>query len=311
MPPALERARRRRFAPRRTASARHRRLDRSRGRGHPPPFVALGSLPTPGTRSRRTRVRAERSRHAVWVTPVTARGRGVPLGRNGARGGGPLGVVARAGSPHRAIRARRDAQPEGNPRPQRASRTPTLLGPHQLDPGHRSPVPLPLPKLEDPRIAAVAFGETRTDLAEQFVDDVAVRDLLEDLAARRHVALLGERDQLLGHRANGLGLGLGRVDVLVDEQLRGDAVQHQTLVSGAGAQAGPLLGLGHPYSSRSPRPSSSSLALTSSIDFWPKLRMSISSASDFSTRSPTVLMPSRLRQLYERTDRLSSSTVIA
>ena len=47
------------------------------------------------------------------------------------------------------------------------------------------------------------------------------------------------------------------------------------------------------------------------MDFCPKFRMSISSASLFCTRSPTVSMPSRLRQLYERTDRLSSSMVSA
>src|SRR6185436_10665554 len=149
---------------------------------------------------------------------------------------------------------------------------------------------------EDPRVAAAPLGEPRPDLAEELVYDVPVRDLLQHLASRGHVALLGERDQLLGHGTHGLGLRFGRVDALVHEQLRGEAVQHQPLVCRAGAQARSLLGLRH-YSSRRPRPSSSSLALTSSIDFWPKLRMSMSSASDFWTRSPTVLMPSRLRQL--------------
>ena len=62
------------------------------------------------------------------------------------------------------------------------------------------------------------------------------------------------------------------------------------------AQARPLLRLRHDaYSSRRPRPSSSSLALTSSIDFWPKFRMSMSSDSDFCTRSPTLLMPFALQ----------------
>ena len=40
-----------------------------------------------------------------------------------------------------------------------------------------------------------------------------------------------------------------------------------------------------------------SLSLTSSTDFWPKLRMFMSCDSESATSSDTVLMPSRLRQL--------------
>ena len=76
------------------------------------------------------------SRSMTTVTAVTARGEGVPSG-----------VVARAGSTHGAIRAQRDAQPEGNPRPQRAHGPRPLLRPHQLDPRHRRPVPLRCPSL--------------------------------------------------------------------------------------------------------------------------------------------------------------------
>ena len=50
-----------------------------------------------------------------------------------------------------------------------------------------------------------------------------------------------------------------------------------------------------------------SFCLTSSIDLAPKLRMSSRSCSLRATSSPTVWMPSRLRQLYERTVRFSSS----
>src|SRR6185295_5821444 len=60
--------------------------------------------------------------------------------------------------------------------------------------------------------------------------------------------------------------------------------------------------------SLSARPISASLALTSSIDFEPKLRMSSRSCSLRDSSSPTVWMPSRLRQLYDRTVRLRSST---
>ena len=47
--------------------------------------------------------------------------------------------------------------------------------------------------------------------------------------------------------------------------------------------------------------------MTSSIDFAPKLRMLSRSASVHSVSWPMVLTPCRLRQLYERTERSSSS----
>src|SRR6266536_1517565 len=50
-----------------------------------------------------------------------------------------------------------------------------------------------------------------------------------------------------------------------------------------------------------------SVSTTSSIDFLPKLGIALSSPSDFEIRSPTVWMPARLRQLYERTPSSSSS----
>ncbi len=50
-----------------------------------------------------------------------------------------------------------------------------------------------------------------------------------------------------------------------------------------------------------------SLALTSSMDFAPKLRMSIRSGSLRATSSPTLWMPSRFRQLYDRTVSSSDS----
>ena len=47
--------------------------------------------------------------------------------------------------------------------------------------------------------------------------------------------------------------------------------------------------------------------MTSSIDLRPKFGIALSSDSDFRSRSPTVWMPARLRQLYERTPSSSSS----
>ena len=54
-----------------------------------------------------------------------------------------------------------------------------------------------------------------------------------------------------------------------------------------------------------------SLEITSSKDFFPRLRTFIISSSDLLIKSSTVLMPARLRQLNERTDRSSSSMVIS
>src|SRR5699024_7636863 len=56
---------------------------------------------------------------------------------------------------------------------------------------------------------------------------------------------------------------------------------------------------------------SSSLFLISVSDFLPKLRTFIISGSDLLVSSSTVLIPARFKQLYERTDKSSSSTVIS
>src|SRR5699024_12103353 len=139
------------------------------------------------------------------------------------------------------------------------------------------------------------------------------------------ITLLRVRDHPLGHRAQALGLGHSRVALLVLEQLGSHVVEHEALVCGRSAEARALgwgwhcqllLGLNQYCSSSTKdwssstrpesnpaglslrlRPSSLSFALTSSIDFEPKLRISMRSASLRATSSPTVWMPSRLRQL--------------
>ena len=55
------------------------------------------------------------------------------------------------------------------------------------------------------------------------------------------------------------------------------------------------------------RPCAASAARTSSIDLRPKFGIATSSLSDFDVRSPIVSMPTRFRQLYERTPSSSSS----
>src|SRR5256885_25397 len=62
-----------------------------------------------------------------------------------------------------------------------------------------------------------------------------------------------------------------------------------------------------PFSPRRVRPCVASVSLTSSIDFLPKFGIAASSFSVFTTRSPIVSIPTRLRQLYERTPSSSSS----
>src|SRR5438067_1715794 len=56
-----------------------------------------------------------------------------------------------------------------------------------------------------------------------------------------------------------------------------------------------------PLSPRRLRPCCWRVSLTSSIDFLPKFGIAASSFSVFMTRSPIVAMPTRFRQLYERT----------
>ena len=59
---------------------------------------------------------------------------------------------------------------------------------------------------------------------------------------------------------------------------------------------------------RSESPLSSRTCLISSSDFLPKLRIFMISSSVMSSSSETFEMPARLRQLNERTERLSVST---
>jgi hypothetical protein len=59
------------------------------------------------------------------------------------------------------------------------------------------------------------------------------------------VTALGAGDELLGERAQPLGLGLGGLNLAVLEQRRGEIGQHQPLVRGAAAEAGTFGGRGH------------------------------------------------------------------
>src|SRR5581483_6046582 len=112
-------------------------------------------------------------------------------------------------------------------------------------------------------------------------------------------------------------LGLGGPRPLVNNDLLGEVHQQRLAVSRVTRQLVSVALMAHQrppanslpkhYSLRSPRPQACRVSITSSIDFLPKFGIAASSLSDFETRSPTVWIPARLRQLYERTPSSSSS----
>src|SRR4051794_37291861 len=120
------------------------------------------------------------------------------------------------------------------------------------------------------------------------------------------VAPLRERDELLDLRLDRLGLRLGGLDPLVLDDLLAEVGQHRLAVSRVARELAALLLVSH-QSPRRSSPRAWSVSTTSSIDFLPKFGIALSSASDFETRSPTVWIPARFRQLYERTPSSSSS----
>src|SRR5687768_2373633 len=125
------------------------------------------------------------------------------------------------------------------------------------------------------------------------------------------VALLRKRDQPLELGLHCLRLRLRCLDALVVDHLAAEVHEQRLSVRCVTRQLAPLLLVAHggreAYPARSPRPRASRVSLTSSIDLRPKFGIAASSDSDFCTRSPTVWMPARFRQLYERTPSSSSS----
>ena len=89
-----------------------------------------------------------------------------------------------------------------------------------------------------------------------------------------------------------VGVGIGTPRIEWDSVLFGLGVAAVVV-----AVVDDLAGIEPGRESRRARPNSYSLTLTSSIDLLPKLRMSSRSASERVTSSPTVAIPSRLRQL--------------
>ena len=91
---------------------------------------------------------------------------------------------------------------------------------NELDLHHRGVVALAEAELRDAGVAALTLGDERSDLGEELVHDALVTDDAEHATTSVQVSALGERDETLGDRTQALGLGLGRLDALVREQLR-------------------------------------------------------------------------------------------
>jgi len=81
------------------------------------------------------------------------------------------------------------------------------------------------------------------------VHDVLLRDQLQDAAASREVAALGERDETLGVRAKPSRLRFRRRDATVLEELCRQRGEHVLLVLRSAAETGPLGGRRHFFSS--------------------------------------------------------------
>src|SRR4051795_11182476 len=178
----------------------------------------------------------------------------------------------------------------------------------ELDVDHFRAVRHARTELEDAGVATRPLRVARGNLLEELVDHALV-GVLEDRgrpAARVQVTLARERDQLLDLRLDRLGLGLGGLDPLVVDDLDAEVREQRLAVRHVAGQLVAGLLMAH-QSVRSVRPRCERVSITSSIDFLPKFGMAASSPSDFDTRSPTVWIPARLRQLYERTPSSSSS----
>src|SRR3954463_1746956 len=170
---------------------------------------------------------------------------------------------------------------------------------HQFDVDHFRAVRHARAELEDPGVAARTLGVARSDLLEELVDHALV-GMLEDrgrLAARVQVTLARERDELLDLRLDRLGLGLGGLDALVVDDLDAEVGEQRLAMGAVAAELMSRLLMAHDQSVRSVSPRCERVSMTSSIDFLPKFGIAASSPSDFDTRSPTVWMPARLRQL--------------
>src|SRR4030095_7386958 len=190
----------------------------------------------------------------------------------------------------------------------------------------RRRIPAPHARLDDPRVATVALGEARGDRVEDPADDLVVGDEREHLPTRVEVFPLGQRDDVVGQSAHGLGLGLGGLDALIAEQTHQEIAEHRPPVLGQSAELVAVNAMSHRTPPVPPRPSApstlgsmrmqsdspsaASAVLISSIDFSPRFLTSAKSASVFCTRSATRFSSAPLSALMARAGRANSSSVL-
>jgi hypothetical protein len=107
----------------------------------------------------------------------------------------------------------------------------------ELDEDHLGGVAATRTELEDARVAARPVGVAWRNLGEQLVHgELVLGERGERLAAGVQVAALGERDQLLDLGLDGLGLGLGRFDPLVLDDLLAEVHEQRLAMSGVAAE---------------------------------------------------------------------------
>src|SRR5690606_34316865 len=94
---------------------------------------------------------------------------------------------------------------------------------HEFDRGHLRAVALAGLERGDAQVAAGTVAHARADVIEHLCHDLGIVDEPEGLAAGVEVPAAAESDDLLGHGANLLRLGLGGGDALVPEEV-GDQV---------------------------------------------------------------------------------------
>src|SRR3990172_1601378 len=195
----------------------------------------------------------------------------------------------------------------------RASSIMARAGSDELDDGHFGAVSAPGPDPYDSGIPAGTLQVAGRHLVEEAGDDFGVADVLEDHPAGVKGAGARPGDHLLGIGAEQLRFGDCRGDLVVPEQLLSKVAQQRLLVSGVTSEPRATLRPRHQTfvslsrPTASDRPSSSSLAVTSSRLFCPKLVILSRSSSVFCTSSPTVVIWARRRQLRGRSERSRAS----
>src|SRR4051794_34613255 len=116
----------------------------------------------------------------------------------------------------------------------------------ELEKDHLGRVGTTRSQLQDPRVATGTVRVARSDLLEQPVhDELVLTERSGRLPASVLIAALGERDQLLDLRLGRLGLGLGRLDPLVLDDLLGEVHQQRLTVRRVAAELVSLLLVAH------------------------------------------------------------------